>query len=83
MSDDITDFVNVRYMVDDVDTAIDFYTKHLGFTLRMSAAPGVRRRRPWQPPPVAERAVQLGGSADAGRHQAGPGRMEPHPFHRE
>jgi len=26
-------------MVDDVDTAVDFYTKHLGFTLRMSAAP--------------------------------------------
>jgi catechol 2,3-dioxygenase-like lactoylglutathione lyase family enzyme len=26
-------------MVEDVDTAIDFYTKHLGFTLRLSAAP--------------------------------------------
>jgi catechol 2,3-dioxygenase-like lactoylglutathione lyase family enzyme len=26
-------------MVDDVDAAIDFYTKHLGFTLRMNAAP--------------------------------------------
>lgn len=23
--------VNVRYMVDDVPTAVDFYTKHLGF----------------------------------------------------
>ena len=33
------DLVSVRYMVDDVDTAVDFYTKHLGFTLRMSAAP--------------------------------------------
>ncbi len=31
--------VNVRYMVDDVDEAIDFYTKHLGFTLLSSAAP--------------------------------------------
>jgi catechol 2,3-dioxygenase-like lactoylglutathione lyase family enzyme len=31
--------VNVRYMVDDVDTAIEFYTKHLGFELRTSAAP--------------------------------------------
>ena len=39
MPDDRADLVNVRYMVDDVDTAIDFYTKHLGFTLRMSAAP--------------------------------------------
>jgi catechol 2,3-dioxygenase-like lactoylglutathione lyase family enzyme len=39
MPDDIADLVNVRYMVDDVDTAVDFYTKHLGFTVRMSAAP--------------------------------------------
>ena len=39
MSDDLTDFVHVRYMVDDVDTAVDFYTRHLGFAVRMSAAP--------------------------------------------
>jgi catechol 2,3-dioxygenase-like lactoylglutathione lyase family enzyme len=32
------DLVNVRYMVDDVDAAIAFYTTHLGFTLRSSAA---------------------------------------------
>jgi catechol 2,3-dioxygenase-like lactoylglutathione lyase family enzyme len=31
--------VNVRYMVDDVDTAIEFYTRHLGFEVRTSAAP--------------------------------------------
>ena len=31
--------VNVRYMVDDVEAAIDFYTRHLGFTLISSAAP--------------------------------------------
>ena len=31
--------VNVRYMVDDVAEAVDFYTKHLGFTLLSSAAP--------------------------------------------
>ena len=39
MADDLAELVNVRYMVDDVDAAIEFYTKHLGFTLRMSAAP--------------------------------------------
>lgn len=39
MPEDLTDLVSVRYMVDDVDSAIDFYTQHLGFTLRMSAAP--------------------------------------------
>jgi catechol 2,3-dioxygenase-like lactoylglutathione lyase family enzyme len=33
------DTVNVRYMVDDVETAIDFYTTHLGFTLNSSAVP--------------------------------------------
>ena len=31
--------VNVRYMVEDVERAIDFYTTHFGFTLRSSAAP--------------------------------------------
>ena len=39
MPDDLTDLVSVRYMVDDVEAAIAFYTKHLGFTVRMSAAP--------------------------------------------
>ena len=34
-----SEIVNVRYMVDDVDTAVDFYTKHLGFELRTNAAP--------------------------------------------
>jgi len=33
------EMVNVRYMVDDVEASIDFYTKHLGFELRTSAAP--------------------------------------------
>ena len=31
--------VNVRYMVDDVAAAVDFYTKHLGFTVLTDAAP--------------------------------------------
>src|SRR3954463_7687661 len=33
------ELVNVRYMVDDVDAAVDFYTTHFGFSLRTSAAP--------------------------------------------
>jgi catechol 2,3-dioxygenase-like lactoylglutathione lyase family enzyme len=37
MSND--EIVNVRYMVDDVDTSIDFYTKLLDFELLSSAAP--------------------------------------------
>ena len=35
----LEELVHVRYMVDDVDKAIEFYTKHLGFTVRMNAAP--------------------------------------------
>jgi catechol 2,3-dioxygenase-like lactoylglutathione lyase family enzyme len=32
-------YASVRYLVDDVQTAIDFYTTHLGFKLNTSAAP--------------------------------------------
>lgn len=31
--------VNVRYMVDDVAAAVDFYTTHLGFTLNTRVLP--------------------------------------------
>ena len=30
---------SVRYIVDDVEAGIEFYTTHLGFTVNMSAAP--------------------------------------------
>jgi catechol 2,3-dioxygenase-like lactoylglutathione lyase family enzyme len=33
------DLVSVRYMVDDVEQAVDFYTRHFGFTVRTSALP--------------------------------------------
>jgi catechol 2,3-dioxygenase-like lactoylglutathione lyase family enzyme len=32
-------YASVRYLVDDVQAAIDFYTTHLGFSLNTSAAP--------------------------------------------
>jgi catechol 2,3-dioxygenase-like lactoylglutathione lyase family enzyme len=32
-------YASVRYVVDDVQAAIDFYTAHLGFKVNMSAAP--------------------------------------------
>jgi len=32
-------YASVRYLVDDVEAAVDFYTTHLGFTLNHSAAP--------------------------------------------
>ena len=33
------ELVNVRYMVDDVERAVAFYTDHFGFTVRSNAAP--------------------------------------------
>jgi catechol 2,3-dioxygenase-like lactoylglutathione lyase family enzyme len=54
--------VNVRYMVDDVDTAIDFYTTHFGFSLISNAAPAfadVRRG--------ALRLLLSGPTSSAGR----------------
>jgi catechol 2,3-dioxygenase-like lactoylglutathione lyase family enzyme len=33
------EYASVRYLVDDVQAAVDFYTTHLGFTLNTSAAP--------------------------------------------
>lgn len=33
------ELVNVRYMVDDVEDAVAFYTTHLGFAARTHAAP--------------------------------------------
>jgi catechol 2,3-dioxygenase-like lactoylglutathione lyase family enzyme len=33
------ELVNVRYMVDDVENAVDFYTTQFGFEVRTSAAP--------------------------------------------
>ena len=35
----IDDSANVRYMVDDVEAAVDFYTKHLGFTVNTNFPP--------------------------------------------
>jgi catechol 2,3-dioxygenase-like lactoylglutathione lyase family enzyme len=34
-----SEVVNVRYMVEDVETAVAWYTGHLGFTLRSNHAP--------------------------------------------
>jgi catechol 2,3-dioxygenase-like lactoylglutathione lyase family enzyme len=36
---DPTEMVSVRYMVDDVDAAVDFYTKHLDFEVNTHFAP--------------------------------------------
>ena len=66
------DLVSVRYMVDDVDAAVAFYTTHFGFTLRMSAAPAfadvVRGRL---------RLLLSGATSSAGRPMPDGRRPEP------
>ncbi len=39
MAKDPDSTVNVRYMINDVRAAIDFYTKHLGFTIETDSSP--------------------------------------------
>jgi catechol 2,3-dioxygenase-like lactoylglutathione lyase family enzyme len=34
-----TELASVRYLIDDVRAAVDFYTTHLGFTVAFDAAP--------------------------------------------
>jgi catechol 2,3-dioxygenase-like lactoylglutathione lyase family enzyme len=66
------DLVSVRYMVDDVEAAVAFYTTHFGFTLRSSAAPAfadvVRGRL---------RLLLSGPSSSAGRPMPDGRRPEP------
>ena len=39
MTEQLEDLVHVRYLVDDVAASVDFYTRHLGFTLGTDYAP--------------------------------------------
>jgi catechol 2,3-dioxygenase-like lactoylglutathione lyase family enzyme len=39
------DMVSVRYMVDDVQAAVDFYTKYLGFEVTINFPPFAEARR--------------------------------------
>ncbi|WP_426512841.1 VOC family protein [Dactylosporangium sp. McL0621] len=71
------DTVSVRYLVDDVQTAIDFYTTHLGFTVTTAFVPAfadVLRGNMWLLLPG-----QLRRPGDTRRPHPAPGRLEPHP----
>src|SRR5947207_7081602 len=39
MNNDHSSVVSFRYMINDVDAAVAFYTNHLGFTLDVDSAP--------------------------------------------
>src|ERR1700739_3059601 len=60
-----TDTVMVRYIVHDVDTALAFYTTHLGFEVLMHPAPGFAM--------LARGALRLRPSAPGGPGRRGPG----------
>jgi catechol 2,3-dioxygenase-like lactoylglutathione lyase family enzyme len=65
--------VNVRYMVDDVETAIDFYTRHFEFSVISNHAPAFAEVRR-----AALRLLLSGPASSAGRpmpdgREPGPG----------
>jgi catechol 2,3-dioxygenase-like lactoylglutathione lyase family enzyme len=64
--------VSIRYMIDDVPAAVEFYTTHLGFTLQMDASPAFAA--------VARDGVRLllSGKTSSGRRAMPDGR-EPVP----
>ena len=65
------ELVNVRYMVDDVEDAVAFYTAHFGFTsLRAPRPPLPTRAR--QLAAFARRGEELGRASHARRPQPGP-----------
>jgi catechol 2,3-dioxygenase-like lactoylglutathione lyase family enzyme len=58
--------VNVRYMVDDVEAAVAWYTTHLGFTLLSKHAPAFADVASVVAA-TSERGDELGRQAHAGR----------------
>jgi len=64
-------YASVRYIVDDVQAAVDFYTTHLGFQLRSNPAPAfadvVRGRL----------RLLLSGPASSGAHATPPDATSP------
>ncbi|HEX9331216.1 MAG TPA: VOC family protein [Anaerolineales bacterium] len=53
--------VDVRYMIDDVNAAIDFYTKHLGFTIETNSSPAFAALR------LGNLRLLLSGKESSGR----------------
>jgi hypothetical protein len=72
----LSDNVDVRYMVDDVDSAANFCTKYFGFTLDINASPafadvvGLAAS-------ASKRPDVFGRASHAGRSEARPWWLEP------
>ncbi len=72
--------VNVRYMVDDVASAVDFYTTHLGFTEQLNT-PAFADVRRGQLRLLLSGPAELRRPADARRCPTSARRVEPDPPH--
>jgi catechol 2,3-dioxygenase-like lactoylglutathione lyase family enzyme len=66
----------VRYLVDDVETAIAFYTDRLGFALEHQMGPAFAIVSRGGPLALAERTAKLGGATHARRTSARAGWVE-------
>lgn len=65
--------VSVRYLVDDVDAAVDFYTKQLGFQVQLHPGPGFAALE------RGDLRLLLNGPGAGGAGQAMPDGSRPEP----
>ena len=64
------EMVNVRYMVDDVQASIDFYTEHLGFKLEHQQLPAFANVS------LGDLSLLLSGPGASGSRPLADGRMQ-------
>jgi catechol 2,3-dioxygenase-like lactoylglutathione lyase family enzyme len=69
----LSDTVDVRCIVDDVDSAANFYTKYFGFTLEITASPAFADVVRGLAASASKRPDVFGRASHAGRSEAGPG----------
>lgn len=69
----IEDTINVRYMVDDVAEAVDFYTTHFGFVVGLNAAPAFADVRRGNLRLLLSGPTSSAGRAMADGERPGPG----------
>jgi catechol 2,3-dioxygenase-like lactoylglutathione lyase family enzyme len=77
-----TTTVNVRYMVDDVDVAVAWYTKHLGFKVPLQCRTCLCGRGTRFAKALAQRTEKLCRTSNARWGAPRSWRLEPHSPHR-
>ena len=71
--------VSVRYLVDDVAAALDFYTTHLGFEVGAAVSPVFADVTRGNLRVLLSGPGSSAGRADDRRRASGPGGLEPDP----